>query len=188
MSADITSPELWDYDQSIATVIIIPNEKQLQRLKLKLLDYQGRSAYAPDLTSIDETTMAVHGFATLDNLIKRTVLSSVIDLAENKERDTLQWPISMAEVALQFTMRTGADVSDAISGPHAVPFIYDKDRDWHMPKFSPEYNEADSLPTLFAAAYGIVRAYAWNRLDVVVGGSGLRDIPEIPTSRLDVTE
>jgi len=163
--------------------IIFPNARQLARLAFKLADYHeryGRELTIPDIPASD---FLAFGHDNLRGLFRFHVLRTVIELGKLPGRDTLLEPITIREVANRFRATTGVNVLGAIAGERAIRYWYDAEINWHMPIFGREDDhsglypkETDSFGTLFVGAYCVVRAYAWNRRDLVPADRWLVDV------------
>jgi len=160
--------------------IILPNERHKTRLRLKLEEYRIRNGERdPPLRGLDDTAITALGHEAVRGMFNHQLMKILVDLALQQGRDTLMDPITMPEIATGLYLDTGMDMSDAMEGPLAVPFVYDREVNWYLPDFT-HRPSGGSLGAIFAESYGVIRAYGCDRKDMVRGGSWLVEVPWLP--------
>lgn len=158
-------------------IVIAPGQLIPLELKLHEYRYRARQAGTPPIRHLDERSLAIHGFAALHQLSKQVILEIVVELAKTEGQGTPETPITMPEVGWHFANMTGVSVARAILGPYATPFMYYPHHRWYGPHFDHPADEPRDMGEVFVGAYGVARAYAYNRLDVLGGSTGLAAIP-----------
>lgn len=141
------------------------------RLIAKLEEYRQRNAEMAD--ELAEPQRPYDQSADMA-VFKEAILSVVLELSADERRDTEHDPITILDVVLPVQEKTKRYVSPAV----ATPFIWSDERHVYEPDYERLRMECGPVVETFATAYAIIQAYAADRPDLLVGGSGLPEASE----------